>query len=112
MIDREMEYRESKSVIYKNKNITVKEQRVDGHRCVSLMHVKYILMDLEINYQIRIPSNQLIILTRSYTSLSKNPLSNLKSRTDNLNPWFLTGLSDGESNFTVSIYKSKSVRVG
>jgi hypothetical protein len=104
MIEREMEYRVSKS-----DNLSVKEQRADGHRCVNLTHLKYALMGFKRNYLIRIPSNLLITLRRSYTSLSTNLLCNLS---DNLNPWFLTGFSDGESNFTVIIIKSNSVKVG
>lgn len=103
MIEREMEFRGSKS-----DNISVKEQRVDGHRCVNLTHLRYTLMGSERNYQIRIPSNHLNTL-RSYTSIATNQLCNLS---DNLNPWFLTGFSDGESNFHVRIIKSNSVKVG
>src|SRR5436305_15293257 len=109
MIEREMEYCGSKSIIgfsyIFDKFFIVKEQRVDGHRCVKLTHLKYALMGFERNYQIRIPSNHLITSRRLYTSLPANLL-------DNLNPWFLTGFSDGESNFTVRIIKSNSVKVG
>ena len=111
MIKREMVYRGSKSVILAN-NITVKEQRVDGHKCAKLAaHLRYALMGFERNYQVRIPSNHLITLKRSYTSLStvKSHISNLSG---NLNPFFLTGFSDAESNFTVRIFKSNSVKVG
>jgi hypothetical protein len=107
MIEREMEYRGSKSVICEN--IAVKEQRVDGHRCVNLTHLRYALMGSERNYQAKILSNQINILRRSYTSISTNLLCN---SSDNLNPWFLTGFSDAESNFTVRIIKSNSVKVG
>ena len=55
MIEREMENRGSKS-----DNLSVKEQRVDGHRCVKLIHLRYTLMGFERNYPIRIPSNHLI----------------------------------------------------
>jgi len=111
MIEREMEYRGSKSItdLHKpasHKSVIVKEQRVDGHRCVNLTHLRYALMGFERNYQVRIPSNHLITLRRLYTSLSTSNLS------DNLNPWLLTGFSDGESNFTVRIIKSNSVKVG
>ena len=95
-----MEYRGSKLVMFTN-NITVKEQRVDGHRCVNLAHLRYALTGFEINSQIRIPSNHLNTSRRLYTSL---PI--------NLNPWFLTGFCDGESNFFVRIVKSNSVKVG
>jgi len=103
MIVREIDYRGSNS-----ENISVKEQRVDGHKCVKLTHLRYALMGFERNYLIRIPSNQLKTL-RPYTSLTTNQLCNLS---DTLKPWFLTGFSDGESNFTVRITKSNSVKVG
>lgn len=93
----------------KSDNLSVKEQRVDGHRCVNLIHLRYTLMGFERNYQIKILSNQINTLRRSYTSISKNLLYNLSN---NLNPWFLTGFSDAESNFTVRIIKSNSVKVG
>lgn len=105
MIEREMDNRGSKS---ENLQFSVKEQRVEGHRCVNLTHLKYALMGFERNYQIRIPSKQIITVSciRSFTSLSTNNLSN------NLNPWYLTGFSDGESNFLLRIAKSNSVKVG
>ena len=112
MSENEMGCRGSKSDV---SLISVKEQRVDGHRCINLMHLRYALMGFERNYQIRIPSNQLITLRRSYSSLPKNPLSNLRQphlSTDNINPWFFTGFSDGESNFTVRIFKSNSTKLG
>ncbi|CAF3648205.1 unnamed protein product [Fusarium graminearum] len=106
-----MDYRGSKSTVRVRKLYTVvKEQRVDGHRCINLMHLRYALMGFERNYQIRILSKQLIMpsLRRSYTSLSVNP--NLKSTaTGTLNPLFLTGFSDAESNFTVRIFKNLNV---
>jgi len=112
-----MDYRGSKSTVRvhgaSSLYTVVKEQRVDGHRCINLMHLRYALMGFERNYQIRILSKQLIMpsLRRSYTSLSVNP--NLKSTaTDTLNPLFLTGFSDAESNFTVRIFKSNTVKVG
>lgn len=110
IIERAMEYRGSKSVIYKSN--AVKEQRVDGHKCINLKltHLRYALMGFERNYQIIIPSNQLITSRRSYTSLSTN-LCN-KSKLNSLNPWFLTGFSDGESNFTVKMVISKSMKIG
>ncbi len=81
MIEREMEYRGSKSVICEN--LSVKEQRVDGHRCVKLTHLRYALMGFERNYQIKNLSNQINTLIRSYTSISTNLLYNLSG---NLNP--------------------------
>lgn len=98
-----MEYRGSKS-----DSLSVKEQRVDGHRCVNSTHLRYALMGFERNYQIKILSNQINTL-RSFSSLPSNLLCN---PSDNLNPWYITGFSDAESNFTVRIIKSNSVKVG
>jgi len=69
MNESEMDDRGSKSVIFKN--ITVKEQRVDGHRCVNLTHLRYALMGFERNYQIKVLSNQFntIHTTRFYSNL-------------------------------------------
>ena len=79
IFERFMGYRGSKSDLRKS----VKEQRVDGHRCVNLMHLRYALMGFERNYQIRILSNHLITSRRLYTSLSTNLSCNLS---DNINP--------------------------
>lgn len=32
--------------------------------------------------------------------------------TDSLNPWWVTGFSDGESSFIVTIYKNKEYKCG
>ena len=78
MIEREMEYRGSKSVVI-DSNSTVKEQRVDGsyigHRRLSPM-LRCTLMGLERDYQVRVLSNQIIkhiILPqgRNFTTASK-----------------------------------------
>nr|YP_009568353.1 LAGLIDADG endonuclease [Orbilia oligospora]QBL01989.1 LAGLIDADG endonuclease [Orbilia oligospora] len=85
----------------------INEQRADDSKRVK-SHLRYALMDLEINYRFRMSSNHLNILKRSYSSLIINSLDNLLS---NLNPLFLTGFSDDESNFTVIINKSKSTNI-
>jgi len=82
MIEREMEYRGSKSVVIDSYS-TVKEQRVDGHKCVNFTHLRYTLMGFERNYQVRIPSNHLITLRKPYSSLSIIPSNNLSA---SLNP--------------------------
>jgi len=83
-----MEYRGSKSIVFQVRSTIVKEQRVDGRGCVKLLqlqvytHLRYTLMGFERNYQIRIPSNQLISLRRSYTSLA----TKLHLKLNSLNP--------------------------
>ncbi len=98
MIEREMGYRGSKSIV--RKNIIVKEQRVDGSWLLNKIAVpnrslRCTLMGFERNYQVKIHTNQL--LNRTYSTISKNQV---------LNPWFITGFSDAESSFIISIYKN------
>jgi len=80
----------------------IKEQRADDFWCEK-SHLRHALMGLEINYRLRMFSNHLNILRRSYSSLVTNPSYNSLS---DINPWFLTGFCGGESNFTVRISKN------
>ncbi len=100
MSENEMGNRGSKSVVSLY-NTAVKEQRVDGswllNQCaVPIRSLRCTLMGFERNYQVRILTNQLI--SRMYSTLS-NKLS--------VNPWFITGFSDAESSFIISIYKDE-----
>jgi hypothetical protein len=54
MIEREMDYRGSKSVIFLS--IIVKEQRVYGSYCMKEVQLRCTLMDFERNYQVFIES--------------------------------------------------------
>jgi hypothetical protein len=56
------------------------------------------LMGFERNYQIKIPSKQLINKQFSYSTKS------FSSTQSDINPWFITGFSDAESSFVISIY--------
>jgi hypothetical protein len=84
-------YRGSKSIVLIIKNTIVKEQRVDGSRCFNTRHIRYTLMGFERNYQIKIPSKQ-IISKRLYSS-SCLPFEEKKDERSlnnkySLNPWF------------------------
>jgi len=72
----------------------VKEQRVDGSWFVNprLANLRCTLMGPERGYQVRIRSKQI----RAYSTY--NPLELVK-----LNPWFITGFSDAEGCFMVSV---------
>ena len=61
MSENEMDNRGSKSDFISNLN-SVKEQRVDGSWCIQkwLMRLRCTLMGFERNYQLKIPSKQLI----------------------------------------------------
>jgi hypothetical protein len=101
MIENEMGYRGSKSDFLLE---SVKEQRVDGSYCIKLadptMQLRCTLMGFERNYQIKIPSKQL-----------NNRLFSSSSIHSNINPWFITGFSDAESSFVISIYPDSNSKL-
>ena len=103
-------YRGSKSVILKN--ITVKEQRVDGSwHGNRLSCLRYTLMGFERNLHNKILTTQLVN-KRSYSTSFFN-----EGRDDNnhyliINPNFLTGFADAEGSFVLSITKSNNVKSG
>jgi hypothetical protein len=106
MKETEMGYRGSKSEIkYPNPNIiSVKEQRVDGSWLLvnSASSLRCTLMGCENNYQIINPSKQL----KSYFS-TLNSNQNVQ-----LNPYWVTGFTDGEGSFTIDFYKLKNRKLG
>jgi len=77
----------------------VKEQRVDGSYCINLMQLRCTLMGFERNYQFKIPSNQ----------LNKAPFSTFIQYPE-LNPWFVTGFTDAEGCFSISIRPSANMK--
>jgi len=108
IIEREMEYRGSKSIIglgkpANYKPVIVKEQRVDGS--YTNLVLRCTLTGLERNYQVRIPSNQ-INKQRFYTTQIIQP------ETIKLYPLFLTGFTYGEGCFHLSIVKNNKLQIG
>jgi hypothetical protein len=98
MKETEMGNRGSKSGMV----IPVKEQRVDGSWCKKPLHLRGTLMGFERNYQIKYPSKQFKI---NFSILH----SDLNVQ---LNPWFITGLSDSEGTFTIIIDKVIKRKMG
>ncbi|CAF3593163.1 unnamed protein product [Fusarium graminearum] len=91
--------RGSKSVIHETKQscIIVKEQRVDGScNAGKSALLKCTLVDFKRSYQIKIPSNP-IILTRNFSTLV-GELASLEqsSLPPKLDPSYVTGFTDGE----------------
>jgi len=115
MEETEMGNRGSKSItdLHKpasHKSVIVKEQRVDGswHN----MCLRCILMGFERNYQVKIPSKQ-INKSRLYTSIATCHQSFIDQ--SEINPWFLTGFTDAEGCFTLSVGlcpRNKKMKVG
>jgi hypothetical protein len=102
----------------------VKEQRVDGSYKTEFNRLRCTLIGFERNSLTRILSNQ-NINKRIYSTINTTPQS-LESFSINkpteekistpqaavfkssLNPWFITGFTDGDGSFTVSIAKKKT----
>jgi hypothetical protein len=127
MKETEMGYRGSKSVICES--IAVKEQRVYGSwwgilSSNNVSHLRCILTGFERNYQVKIPSNQIVIRYRCYSTTKCNSRLNIKHNLNldpsgvlrlgrgpaELDPNFITGFTDGEGCFTLSITKSNQIR--
>nr|AYE93290.1 LAGLIDADG homing endonuclease [Termitomyces sp.]AYE93311.1 LAGLIDADG homing endonuclease [Termitomyces sp.] len=112
MNENEMGYRGSKSEFVSQPNF-VKEQRVDGSYCIANsnhMQLRCTLMGFERNYQVKIPANQLN--NRSFSTLSTQPVPLALAKGNTINPWFLTGFSDAEGSFIISIYRDEKSKTG
>jgi hypothetical protein len=103
-METEMGYRGSKSVslFLKNFEDTVKEQRVDGSLLLK-NNIRCTLMGWETSYQVK-------ALTKQLNRLSHNNITKLnirsfstKASSTKLNPGFISGFSDAESCFSISI---------
>ena len=111
MKETKMGYRGSKSAICES--IAVKEQRVNGSwwgklSNNNLPHLRCTLMGFERNYQVRILSTQIV---KRYSTTSNSSSSSLDiKRNLILDPNFITGFTDGEGCFTLSITKSNQVK--
>ena len=110
MIEREMEYRGSKSVVI-NSNSTVKEQRVDGSYIGNWWlppMLRCTLMGFERNYQIRIPSNQINKHITSTLNRSRNFTTTSNKGT--ISGDWIAGFVDAEGCFRLSIIKNKNFK--
>ena len=103
MNESEMGNRGSKSEFVTVTN-TVKEQRVDGSYCIAwtpkLVQLRCTLMGFERNYPVKIPANQL-----------NNRKFSIVSCQSKINPWFITGFSDAEASFIVSMYRDENSKL-
>lgn len=103
----------------------VKVQRVDGSWCKlfnnNLMHLRYTLTGLERGYPVKILSKQLekkfkfyyskISCFPQYPKNYKN-ISLLNTSNEILNPYFVTGFTDAEGSFSVTIYPDSKMKSG
>ncbi len=104
MKETEIGNRGSKSAVESNFT-TVKEQRVDGSYIEYLNEknssmLKCTLVGFERSYPVKIPSNPLI-LTRNFSTLESK-----------LDPSYVTGFTDGEGSFILTIIKDNKYKSG
>ena len=80
----------------------VKEQRVDGSWFLAkkARSLRYTLMGSESCYQVKILSKQ----------LNNRNFSILLAKQPKLKPWFITGFTDGEGSFSITIYKDNRIK--
>lgn len=86
---------------------------MDSSQCINTtkIHLRNTLMGFEINYQIKILSNQIFKIRQFCSSaVSNQPIINSQSAP--LKPLFITGFVDAEGSFTVSVLKSSSTLIG
>jgi LAGLIDADG endonuclease len=109
--EKKMGYRGSKSVLVSNTK-TVKEQRVDGSwdlkKNINISNNKSLrctLTGFERNYPVKNPSKQL-------NKLFFSTMSTISGALQGLNPYFVTGFTDGEGCFCTSIYKDEKYKTG
>lgn len=124
MKETKMGYRGSKSFESINRLVinlvllSVKEQRVDDNWCFNISnllprkamqkHLRCTLMGLERDYPVEILSKQFI--RNNSTCTYRNRETNKNNST--LNPYFITGFTDAEGSFTVTIYPDKEMKSG
>ena len=109
MCENEMDNRGSKSAILEN--IAVKEQRVDG----SWYKSNSFLFKVYSNGYRKILSSQNPFLANIDTGLSKplkRGISPLSIKKPASHPSFVTGFSDGESYFSISLNRSSKMNTG
>jgi hypothetical protein len=113
MNENEIGYRGSKSEYkFKNKPIqnknynSVKEQRADGSWFLSInKNLRCALMGFERNYQLRIPAKQLLNRPMNFST------SNSPFQISSINPWFITGFTDAEGSFMISITQNEKSKL-
>jgi hypothetical protein len=74
--------------------------------------LRYTLMGLEKGYQVKIPSKQLNFQNFTFTTLLSRPLiSQVQFKNNEIKPWFLTGITDAEGCFQISVRADNKYKV-
>ena len=117
IIERKMDNCGSKSVIFHKNSIAVKEQRVNGNFYINLIQLRYTPIDFERNYKVKILFKQINIYRTSYLickvlNSSVCPVVNSAKNVQLINPWWVTGFSDGEGCFSIIVSKNQKYKAG
>jgi len=107
MIEKEMDNRGSKS----DSSLSVKEQRVDG----SWYKRNSFVFKVYSNGCRKILSSQNPFLANIYTGFSRSltrGISSISIKKPTLHPYFVTGFSDGESYFSISLNRFSKMNTG
>lgn len=117
-METEMDNRGSKSSEILRNTSNVKEQRVDGsYGRINSIPLRYTLMVFERNSRLKILSNNI----QNNKKFSTINLPSINNKIDlptpkivpiSFNPWYLTGLIDGEGSFIVRIKKNSKYKRG
>ena len=113
MNENEIGYRGSKSENkFKKKPIqnkiynSVKEQRADGSWFLNInKNLRCALMGFERNYQLRIPAKQLLNRPMNFSTI------NTPFQISSINPWFITGFTDAEGSFMITITQNEKSKM-
>jgi len=94
-----------KPIQIKNK-YSVKEQRADGSWFLNInKNLRCALMGFERNYPLRILAKQLNNRPRNFS------ISNSLTQQSSINPWFITGFTDAEGSFKITIIQNEKYKM-
>jgi len=107
IFEKKMGYRGTKS---NGKKSFVQVQRVDGNWYMfhKILYLRRTLMGCESNYQVKIPSKQ--VIKNFHSSFSTT--SCLKNSLNNLDPFFILGFTDAEGSFYIAINRNNNTKIG
>ena len=109
IIARKMDNCGFKSVIFNKNSFAVKKQRVYGsYHWINPVELRFTPVNFEINYKVKILFKQINIV-RYYSTLIKHDHLQVELIMD---PWFVTGFTDGEGCFLISIIKDNKYKLG
>ena len=110
MSENKMDNRGSKSITDNNPtsqtSVFVKEQREDGDCRLNSKRLRCSLMSFERNSQIKALPTRNILQFKGYSTAASQFNNSYLKEFKALNPWFVSGFTDAEGSFSVTIRKN------